>query len=97
MLEISRYLSQEPRSRFLQRFPCDVTPCPDYYKYAAELIDCERLRGITWSFVCSASWKAGELCVIESAVTVFFSDLLFICVVNLYKSYCSCYLCFVFS
>ncbi|GBM75700.1 hypothetical protein AVEN_87390-1 [Araneus ventricosus] len=59
-------------------------------------LECERFRGITWSFVCSASWKAGELCVIESAVTAFFSDLLFVCVVNLYKRYCFCYLCFVF-
>ncbi|GBN04548.1 hypothetical protein AVEN_101231-1 [Araneus ventricosus] len=30
-------------------------------------LECERLRGITWTFVCSASWKAGELSVIESA------------------------------
>ncbi|GBN49588.1 hypothetical protein AVEN_142382-1 [Araneus ventricosus] len=31
-------------------------------------------------FVCSASWKAGELSVIESAVTVIISDLLTACV-----------------
>ncbi|GBM16389.1 hypothetical protein AVEN_129713-1 [Araneus ventricosus] len=33
-------------------------------------LQCARLRGITWSFDCSASWKADEMCVIESAVTV---------------------------
>ncbi|GBM51121.1 hypothetical protein AVEN_244172-1 [Araneus ventricosus] len=33
-----------------------------------------------WSFVCSASWKAGELRAIESAVTVIISDFLTVCV-----------------
>ncbi|GBM33590.1 hypothetical protein AVEN_181835-1 [Araneus ventricosus] len=33
----------------------------------------------------------------ESAVTVITSELLSNCVANLYKSYCTCYLCFVFS
>ncbi|GBN17031.1 hypothetical protein AVEN_109525-1 [Araneus ventricosus] len=74
----------------------------------------ERLRGMTWSFVCSASWKAGEMNAIESAVTVITSELLsvcvarsgsavtviandlIVCVYNLYKCYCSRYLCFVF-
>ncbi|GBN98882.1 hypothetical protein AVEN_34282-1 [Araneus ventricosus] len=69
-----------------------------------------------WSFVCSASWKAGELSAIESAVTVIMSDLLtvcvsksesavtvitnellYVCVANLHKSYCSCYLCYLYS
>ncbi|GBO01175.1 hypothetical protein AVEN_143819-1 [Araneus ventricosus] len=36
-------------------------------------------RGL-WSFVCSASWKAGELGAIESAPTVIISDLLTVCV-----------------
>ncbi|GBN44364.1 hypothetical protein AVEN_126845-1, partial [Araneus ventricosus] len=51
-------------------------------------LECERLRGVTCSFVCSASWKAGELSVIESAVTVLFSDSLSVCVVILCLSYC---------
>ncbi|GBN96225.1 hypothetical protein AVEN_156224-1 [Araneus ventricosus] len=38
-----------------------------------------------WSFVCSASWKAGKLSAIESAVTVIISDLLTVCV-SKYKS-----------
>ncbi|GBO17432.1 hypothetical protein AVEN_42313-1 [Araneus ventricosus] len=33
-----------------------------------------------WGFVCSASWKTGELSSIESAVTVIISDLLTVCV-----------------
>ncbi|GBL74575.1 hypothetical protein AVEN_235487-1 [Araneus ventricosus] len=40
------------------------------------------------SFVCSASWKAGELSAVESAVTVIASELLSVCVVNLYKRLC---------
>ncbi|GBN87521.1 hypothetical protein AVEN_56239-1 [Araneus ventricosus] len=89
------------------------------YKYAAVWIDWERLWSANafeeplWSFVCSASWKAGELSAIESAVTAIISELLSVCVArsgsavttsdllsvcaaNLYKCYCSCYLCFVF-
>ncbi|GBM46744.1 hypothetical protein AVEN_31371-1 [Araneus ventricosus] len=77
---------------------------------------CNRKEDKLWSFVCSASWKAGELSAIESADTVIISDFLTVCVAkskcavtfitsellsvwvsNLYKSYCSCYLCFVFS
>ncbi|GBM46475.1 hypothetical protein AVEN_237215-1, partial [Araneus ventricosus] len=64
-----------------------------------------------WRFICSASWKAGELstiesavvisdlltvCESESAITVITSEMLSICVANLYKSYCSCCLCYVF-
>ncbi|GBM03413.1 hypothetical protein AVEN_265456-1 [Araneus ventricosus] len=77
---------QEPRSGFLQRFPCDVTPCEEDYKYTAVRIDWERLSSANafeeslWSFVCSASWKAGELSVIESAVIVIISELLSVCV-----------------
>ncbi|GBL92811.1 hypothetical protein AVEN_4521-1 [Araneus ventricosus] len=33
-----------------------------------------------WSFVCSVSWKAGELSTIERAFTVFTSELLIVCV-----------------
>ncbi|GBM52524.1 hypothetical protein AVEN_32800-1 [Araneus ventricosus] len=33
----------------------------------------------------------------ERAVTVITSKLLSVCVANLYRNYCSCYLCFVFS
>ncbi|GBN82815.1 hypothetical protein AVEN_202355-1 [Araneus ventricosus] len=33
-----------------------------------------------WSFVCSASWKAGELSAFQSAVIVVVSDLLTVCV-----------------
>ncbi|GBL96519.1 hypothetical protein AVEN_229958-1 [Araneus ventricosus] len=73
--------------------PYDDTACRGDYLYTGRCADrlgtsleCKCLRGITWSFVC---WKAGELSVIESAVTVILSDLLSVCVVNQYKSYCS--------
>ncbi|GBN08260.1 hypothetical protein AVEN_80177-1 [Araneus ventricosus] len=114
--------TKEPRYEFLQRFPCDVTPCQEDYEYAAVRIDRERLWSSNafeeslWSFVCSASWKAGGLSANESAVTVIISELLFVCVSravsavtviagglfsvcidNLYKCYCSYYLCFVFA
>ncbi|GBM58176.1 hypothetical protein AVEN_167612-1, partial [Araneus ventricosus] len=32
-----------------------------------------------WSFVCSASWKAGDLSAIESAATAVIGDLLTVC------------------
>ncbi|GBM64674.1 hypothetical protein AVEN_215942-1 [Araneus ventricosus] len=75
-----------PRSGFLQRFPCDVIPFQEDYKYAAVRIDWESLWSANafekslWSFVCSASWKAGEVIAIESAVTVIISELLSVCV-----------------
>ncbi|GBO25870.1 hypothetical protein AVEN_227785-1 [Araneus ventricosus] len=40
----------------------------------------KRLRGITWSFVCSARWESGELSAIESAVTVIIRKFLSFCV-----------------
>ncbi|GBO08251.1 hypothetical protein AVEN_47433-1 [Araneus ventricosus] len=33
----------EPRSRFLQRFPCDVRSCQEHYKYSAVGFEDERL------------------------------------------------------
>ncbi|GBM67291.1 hypothetical protein AVEN_201221-1 [Araneus ventricosus] len=33
----------EPRSGFLQRFPCDVVFCQEHYKYTAVGFDGERL------------------------------------------------------
>ncbi|GBL79603.1 hypothetical protein AVEN_18164-1 [Araneus ventricosus] len=77
----------EPKSGFLQRFPCDVTPCQEHYKYSAVGFDGERL----WSAnafeeesvgVSSAmrARKTGELRAIESAVTVIISELLSVCV-----------------
>ncbi|GBO24087.1 hypothetical protein AVEN_63529-1 [Araneus ventricosus] len=73
---------EETKYGFLQIFPCDVTPCQKHYTYSAVGINGERLRsGNAFEeslrrFVCSASWKAGELSVIESTVTVIMSELL---------------------
>ncbi|GBO39863.1 hypothetical protein AVEN_18624-1, partial [Araneus ventricosus] len=76
----------EPRSGILQGFPCDVTPCQEDYKYSVVGLNGESLWSANafeeslWRFVCNASWKAGELSAIESAVTVVISDLLSVCV-----------------
>ncbi|GBN71688.1 hypothetical protein AVEN_15893-1 [Araneus ventricosus] len=70
------------RSGFLQIFPCDVTPCQEPYKYSPVGFNGERLWSANafekslWRFVSSASWKAGEMSVIECAVTVIISELL---------------------
>ncbi|GBN19868.1 hypothetical protein AVEN_200694-1 [Araneus ventricosus] len=62
MLEFSRYLSGLPRFGFLQRFPCDVTPSQEDYKYAAVRIDEERVDRLEsfWSLVLIASWSASR-------------------------------------
>ncbi|GBN55155.1 hypothetical protein AVEN_213937-1 [Araneus ventricosus] len=73
---------EEPRSGFTQRFPCDVTPCQEHYKYTAVGFDGDRLWSANaseesfWRFVCGVSWKASERSAIESAVTVIVSELL---------------------
>ncbi|GBL98377.1 hypothetical protein AVEN_187717-1 [Araneus ventricosus] len=73
-------------TRMCQIFPCDVTNSrARVYKRSANAFE-EQL----WSFVCSGNWKAGELSAIESAVTVIISELLSVCVANLFNSYCSC-------
>ncbi|GBO41271.1 hypothetical protein AVEN_28806-1 [Araneus ventricosus] len=57
-------------------FPRDLTTRrARVYKRSANVFK-ERLC----SFFCSASWKAGEVKAIESAVTVIISDLLTVCV-----------------
>ncbi|GBN48297.1 hypothetical protein AVEN_9111-1 [Araneus ventricosus] len=43
-----------------------------------------------WSFVCSASWKAGELSAIESAVAVIISKLLSVCVARSVSAVIAC-------
>ncbi|GBO41400.1 hypothetical protein AVEN_137566-1 [Araneus ventricosus] len=79
--------------------PCDVTISRTRLYKRRQLkgrmsSECEEEL---WSFISSASWKAGELSAIEGVVTVIISELLSVSFANLYKSYCSFYLCFVFS
>ncbi|GBM39124.1 hypothetical protein AVEN_162643-1 [Araneus ventricosus] len=64
--------------------PCDVTA------YHLDHRDVDRLERL-WSFVCSASWKASELSAVESDVTVIASELLSVCVANLYKRRGACF------
>ncbi|GBN35437.1 hypothetical protein AVEN_274713-1 [Araneus ventricosus] len=112
-------LHQEPRSGFLQRFPCDVTPCEERYKYTVVGFDGDVFgvrKPLKNHFGVSSVGRAGELSAIESTVTVIISELLAVfvarsgsfvtiiasdlrpvCVANLYKCYCSCYLCCVFT
>ncbi|GBO46493.1 hypothetical protein AVEN_270181-1 [Araneus ventricosus] len=68
------------RSRFLLKILCDVAACRREYKLTAlgSQCVCDRLKRL-WSLVCSASWKAGELSDIESAVAIIISDLLTVC------------------
>ncbi|GBN54714.1 hypothetical protein AVEN_243484-1, partial [Araneus ventricosus] len=72
----------KPRSGFLQRFLCDVTPYQEHYKYSAVGFDGERLlrTPLKNHFGVSSPVRAGELSAIESAVTVTISELLFLCV-----------------
>ncbi|GBL93084.1 hypothetical protein AVEN_216443-1 [Araneus ventricosus] len=74
---------QELRSEFLQRFPCDVTPYQEHYKFEAVGIDGD-VFGVRTSlknhFGVSSAVRAGELSAIESAVNVIFSELLSVCV-----------------
>ncbi|GBM81092.1 hypothetical protein AVEN_235550-1 [Araneus ventricosus] len=64
-----------------EKTPYDVTPCRGEYLRAAlgseRCVD--RLEKLG-SFACSASYKAGELSAIESAVIVVNSDMLTVCV-----------------
>ncbi|GBM00539.1 hypothetical protein AVEN_200953-1 [Araneus ventricosus] len=64
-----------------EKTPFDVTARRGVYKGRAWIGEgsVDRLERL-WSFVCSASWKAGELSAIESAVIVVISDLLTVCV-----------------
>ncbi|GBO03773.1 hypothetical protein AVEN_264652-1 [Araneus ventricosus] len=61
----------------LKVFFCDVTAPSRKRAYIWSTL---KERESLWSFVCRASWKAGELNAIESAVTVNISDLLSVCV-----------------
>ncbi|GBN47248.1 hypothetical protein AVEN_215572-1 [Araneus ventricosus] len=64
-----------------EKTPFDVTARRGVYKGRAWIGEgsVDRLERL-WSFVCSASWKAGELSAIESAVIVVISDLVTLCV-----------------
>ncbi|GBN48098.1 hypothetical protein AVEN_112548-1 [Araneus ventricosus] len=95
--------------RLLQRFPYDITPCQDYYKYAAERL--WSANAFEESLGISSTVRTGDLSAIESAVIDIINELLSrsgsavaviasdlsVCVDNLYKCYCSCYMCYVFT
>ncbi|GBL91498.1 hypothetical protein AVEN_136967-1 [Araneus ventricosus] len=67
MLLFSRYLYQKPIFGFLRRFPYDVTPCQEHYKYTVVGFDGKRLwsanafeeslGAVTWCLQCELeSW-----------------------------------------